>query len=70
MTLEFNLPEEQIEADQAMNVGKLVSAIHDYNQKLRSLAKHSDDEVESERAEWARDLLYQELGVLTEIFEL
>ncbi|WP_448104718.1 hypothetical protein [Pedobacter panaciterrae] len=70
MTLEFNLPEEQQEADEALNVGKLSSAIFSFNQKLRSVIKHSNNEEEIKHAEWAQELLFQELDGLNYIFEL
>jgi len=70
MTLEFNLPEENDEANKALNVNKLYIAIYAYSQKLRSIIKYSDDAVEADKAEWARKLLYEELAALTEIYEV
>jgi len=70
MILEFNLPEEQQEANEAMNVSALSTAIFNYNQKLRGAIKHSNNPEEAAHAEWARDLLYDELGGLAEIFEI
>jgi len=72
MTLEFNLPEEGHEANQALNVGKLSSAIWNYDQKLRDLAKYSQNEAEADKAQWARDLLWEELSEdgLADIFEM
>ena len=70
MTLEFNLPEEQQEANEALNVGKLSSAIFQYNQRLRSLIKHSDNEDDALRAEWAQKLLFEELEDVRQFFEI
>ena len=70
MTLEFNLPEEQQEANEAANVWRLTSAISQYSNRLRSLSKHSDNEEEMERAEWALKLLFEELEDVVNIFEL
>lgn len=68
--LEFNLPEDEVEASYAINASKLYSALISYNQRLRNIAKHSDDEIEAKQAIWAREILFDELGVLTEIYEL
>ncbi|SMC75497.1 hypothetical protein [Pedobacter africanus] len=72
MILEFNLPEESHEANQALNVGKLSLAIWNYDQKLRGLAKHSQDEAEANKAQWARDMLWEELGEdgIADLFEM
>jgi len=70
MILEFNLPEDQSDANRALNVNSLYSAIVDYNQKLRNIIKHSDNEVEVEKAEWARRHLFESVGGdITGIFE-
>lgn len=72
MNLEFNLPEEGHEANQALNAGKLSLAIWNYDQKLRGLAKYSQDEVEADKAQWARNLLWEELSEdgVADIFEM
>ena len=62
--LEFNLPEEQQEANEALNVGKLSSAIFQYNQRLR------DNEDDAIRAEWAQKLLFEELEDVRQFFEI
>lgn len=69
-TLEFNLPEEHQEFMQASNSGSLAAAISQYRSKLRKIIKHSDDEIDIARAEWANELLLEELEGLHEIFDL
>ena len=70
MILEFNLPEEHQEANEALNVGKLTMAIGEYAEKLRQKAKYSDDPEEREKASWARDLLFKELDEVMTIFDI
>ena len=61
MILEFNLPEEQQDANDALNVQELVSAVNSYANKLRNTLKHADDPVECQKAEWAQKLFLDEL---------
>ena len=70
MILEFNLPDEQQEANETLNVGKLTMAIGEYAEKLRQKAKYSNDPQEREKAAWARHLLFKELEEVMRTFDI
>ena len=41
-TLEFNMPEDQVEFDFAVHGGKMYSALWDISQELRAIWKHEE----------------------------
>lgn len=58
-TLKFNLPEEEIEFNTAINASNYKNALWEINQFLRNKSKWSSDENEGEIAEIIRDELYR-----------
>jgi hypothetical protein len=54
--LEFE-PHESNEAKHFMQAIDDSDLLDDFRSSLRSILKHSDDDAEKERAEWARALL-------------
>lgn len=69
-TITFNLPDDEEEYKQALNVGKYYTAISDYAQLLQE--KMTSDEPEADHAKWAYEQLISELkesGML-ELFDV
>ena len=56
-TLEFNLPDDEIEFTQAVNASKMALALWEYDQALRAQIKYQNKEHLQE----ARDMLYRAL---------
>lgn len=56
-SLTFTLPEESREFHQAANAGDLVAALQDFDQALRTRAKHGRPDERRITADGARDLL-------------
>lgn len=62
ITLEFNIPEEQEEADITLAAQKMYSVIWDTLQEMRSQLEHHDnDEDWAEGVEWVKALILQKL---------
>lgn len=49
VTIEFNLPEEQYEFEQAVNAGKFRTVLWELDQFLRSKTKYADDNATEEQ---------------------
>jgi hypothetical protein len=63
--LEFNLPEEQVEFEQAVNASKYSSVLWDLDQLLRNKTKYASDDVTKEQLEamyMVRDELWKILN--------
>ena len=61
--LTFNLPEDQVEFDFAMQGSKMYSALWDISQELRTIWKHEElSEEEFKMVERIRDKFYEILG--------
>ena len=59
-TLEFNMPEDQVEFDFAMQGSKMYSALWDISQELRTLWKYEElNEEEWKIVERIRDKFYE-----------
>ena len=56
--LEFNLPEEQFEFDQASNASKYCTALWELEQFLRDKTKHAPDSVTKEQLNAYHELFY------------
>ena len=66
--LEFNLPEEQEEFDQAVRANRVEGAIWQYSQKLREMYKHGDEyTIDTERARQMLFDIFNEHGVDTDL---
>lgn len=62
ITIEFNVPEEQEEADITLAAQKMYSVIWDTLQEMRSQLKHHDnDEDWAKGVEWVKALILQKL---------
>lgn len=59
--IEFNLPDETEELETTMKAGAYRSALWDFDQHLRSKAKHGQGK-EAEEAQKIRDLLHEFLN--------
>jgi hypothetical protein len=49
VTIEFNLPDEQYEFEQAVNAGKYRTVLWDLDQFLRSKTKYASDDATEEQ---------------------
>ena len=59
-TLEFNMPEDQVEFDFAMQGSKMYSALWDISQELRTLWKYEElNDDEWKMVERIRDKFYE-----------
>jgi hypothetical protein len=58
-TLEFNLPEDELDLSNAINGNKFKLILWDMDQHLRSIAKYSENEEEVRVAEELRDKLQE-----------
>lgn len=59
-TLEFNMPEDQVEFDFAVHGGKMYSALWDVSQELRTLWKYEElSEEEFKIVERIRNKFYE-----------
>lgn len=69
-TITFNLPEDNEEYEQALNVGKYYTAISDYAQLLKQ--KMTSDEPKKKYAKWAYEQLISELknNEMLELFDV
>lgn len=62
-TLEFNMPEDQVEFDFAIQGGKMYSALWDISQELRTLWKYEElSDEEFKMVERIRDKFYEILN--------
>ena len=59
-TLEFNMPEDQVEFDFAVHGGKMYSALWDISQELRAIWKHEElSDEEFKMVERIRDKFHE-----------
>jgi len=58
-TLEFNLPEDELDLSNAINGNKFKLILWDMDQHLRSIVKYSENEEEVRVAEELRDKLQE-----------
>ena len=57
--LKFNLPEEVVEFDSAVDCYKFKLIVWDMDQHLRSIAKYSEDDTTANIAQEFRDKLHE-----------
>lgn len=55
----YFLPEDNWEFNMSLNGEKYFRALWDFDQELRAIAKHGDDEAEADYAEEFRDKLWE-----------
>lgn len=58
----FQLPDEDQEFREHIDGPKICQALRDWDQELRSVAKHGQDEAKAERADHIRQELRRVLG--------
>jgi NH3-dependent NAD+ synthetase len=60
--LEYTLPEETAELQQALDGGRWEMAMFELDQHLRGIVKYGDDEVAANHAQAIRDKLHEILS--------